>query len=257
MRVAIFSDIHGNSIALDAVLGDIRRQGGVDQYWVLGDLVAIGFDPLGVLQRLTRLHDAHFVMGNTDAYVVRGVRPGPSIADAQENPDLVSDLLEIDRNFTWTLGAVAAAGWFGWLSELPIEARFNLPDGTRALCVHASPGREDGTGFRPPMGVSEMEELVPEASADLIFVGHTHVDLDTHARGARVLNPNSVSNPFAPDLRAGYLLLQADRSGYQLERKHVEYDREAVVAAVERAHHPAADLIIGHMHGERQPAWER
>ena len=41
MRVALLSDIHGNSIALDAVLADIEHAGGVDEYWALGDLVAL------------------------------------------------------------------------------------------------------------------------------------------------------------------------------------------------------------------------
>ena len=34
MRLAILSDIHGNPLALDAVLADIARQGEVDEYWV-------------------------------------------------------------------------------------------------------------------------------------------------------------------------------------------------------------------------------
>ena len=45
MRLALLSDVHGNPIALDAVLKDIAAQGGADRYWVLGDLVAIGYDP--------------------------------------------------------------------------------------------------------------------------------------------------------------------------------------------------------------------
>jgi predicted phosphodiesterase len=40
MRLALISDIHGNPIALDAVLRDITAQGMVTGYWVLGDLVA-------------------------------------------------------------------------------------------------------------------------------------------------------------------------------------------------------------------------
>lgn len=38
MRVAVFSDVHGNPVALDAVLADIERQADVDGYVVLGDL---------------------------------------------------------------------------------------------------------------------------------------------------------------------------------------------------------------------------
>jgi hypothetical protein len=37
MRIALLSDIHGNPLALDAVLADIEAPGGVDMYWVLGD----------------------------------------------------------------------------------------------------------------------------------------------------------------------------------------------------------------------------
>ena len=48
------SDIHGNPIALDAVLADIEATGGVDEHWVLGDIVALGHDPVGVLERLAR-----------------------------------------------------------------------------------------------------------------------------------------------------------------------------------------------------------
>ena len=46
MRVAIFSDIHGNIIALDAVLEDIANSGPFDEHWILGDLVALGPCPV-------------------------------------------------------------------------------------------------------------------------------------------------------------------------------------------------------------------
>ena len=46
MRLAILSDIHGNPLALDAVLADIQSQGEVDAYWVLGDFAALGYDPV-------------------------------------------------------------------------------------------------------------------------------------------------------------------------------------------------------------------
>jgi predicted phosphodiesterase len=42
MRIALLSDIHGNPVALDAVLADIEAQGGVDTYWILGDFSAMG-----------------------------------------------------------------------------------------------------------------------------------------------------------------------------------------------------------------------
>ena len=58
MRIALLSDIHGNPLALDAVLADIEAQGGVDTYWLLGDFSSLGYDPVGVLERVTKLPHA-------------------------------------------------------------------------------------------------------------------------------------------------------------------------------------------------------
>jgi hypothetical protein len=60
MRIALLSNIHGNLGALDAVLTDIAALGGVDQTWILGDLVALGAQPVGVLERLAHLPSADF-----------------------------------------------------------------------------------------------------------------------------------------------------------------------------------------------------
>ena len=45
MKLGLLSDVHGNRIALEAVLADGGSQG-VDAWWALGDLVAIGPDPV-------------------------------------------------------------------------------------------------------------------------------------------------------------------------------------------------------------------
>ena len=52
----------------------------------------------------------------------------------------------------FTQGAVVAADRFEWLTHLPLEFRTTLPDGTRFLGVHASPGRDDGGGASPRPG---------------------------------------------------------------------------------------------------------
>jgi predicted phosphodiesterase len=39
MRCAVLADIHANLAALEAVLDDIEKKGGVDETWCLGDIV--------------------------------------------------------------------------------------------------------------------------------------------------------------------------------------------------------------------------
>lgn len=224
-RLAFLSDIHGNSIALDAVFNDIRAFGGVDHYCILGDLAAIGFDPIGVLERLSRLANATVIRGNTERYLLTGHVPGPTITDCEANPALWPVRVETAASFAWSQGAVAAAGWLPWLNYLPLEHRFWLPDGTHVLCVHASPGQDESIGLHPGTSEKKLEELFGKAQADLVFVGHTHWPMDVMLGRTRLINTGSVSNPFPPDLRASYVLVEADEAGYRLEHRRVEYDR--------------------------------
>lgn len=249
MRIALLSDIHGNSVALDAVLADIQAQGGVDVHWVLGDLVALGPDPVGVLERLTRLPDARLARGNTERYVLTGDRPPPTVAQVEEDTRLLPALVEIAGSFAWTLGALTSAGWLEWLKDLPLELEAVLPDGTRMLGVHASPGRDDGPGISPTMSEELIRSSLQGCEADLICVGHTHQALNKSIGGWHVVNLGSVSNPPAGEQRASYVMLQADEKGYRLAHRLVAYDHQAVIAALLRQRHPGAAFIVKQLGG--------
>ena len=257
MKIALLSDIHGNSIALDAVLQDIARQGGVDQYLILGDLAAIGFDPLGVLERVHSLPNLFIVRGNTDRYVVTGELPAPTLTDLQSNPALVTKFAEVNKSFAWTQGAIRSEDWFEWLELLPIEQRLTLPNGTCLLAAHASPGTDDGRGIRPDTSEQELQSMVNNVDADLVCVGHNHAAFEHCIGGVHVVNPGSVSNSFPPDLRASYAILNATESGYHFEYRRVDYDREAVVIQVQRLRHPAGTYITRFMRGENIAPWSK
>src|SRR6516162_9862487 len=110
MRLALFSDIHGNPLALDAVLADIQRHGEVDAYWVLGDFAALGYDPVTPLERITALPHADCTRGNTDRYVVTEDLPIPP-EKALQDSSLLPDVIDAARSFSWTRGYLSAAGW--------------------------------------------------------------------------------------------------------------------------------------------------
>jgi len=250
MRLAILSDIHGNPLALDAVLADIQSQGEVDAYWVLGDFAALGYDPVTPLEKVTALSHASFTRGNTDRYVVTEDLPVPP-EKALEDSALLPQVMEAVRSFSWTRGYVSAAGWLDWLTNLPLEVRLTLPDGTRLLGVHASPGRDDGPGIQPQHSDGKLEQRLSGCEADLVIVGHTHVPLDRRIGRIRVINLGSVSNPVTPGLQATYVLLDAGEHGYSVQLRRVDYDREAVIKAIKQSRHPTPSFLIGFMRGER------
>jgi predicted phosphodiesterase len=250
MRIAVLADIHGNDIALKAVLDDIEIKGGVDGYWILGDLVAIGHAPIKVLEMLQSLSNTHFVRGNTDRYVCTGDRPGPSKEEVIADPSLLDQYTEVEGDFSWTQGALTVSGWLGWLSHLPLEFRQRLPGGTTALCVHASPKRDGGSGIQKNMNLAEIEALLSDCQDDLICVGHTHQPFSMRVKDKRIINPGSVSNPVGPDVRACYAIIEADQNGYEVEFSRVAYNQQIVIETLERIKHPARRFITQHLRGK-------
>ena len=74
MRIAVFSDIHGNGLALEAVLADIQAKA-PDRLVCLGDAIQGGPQPAQVVRRLRELQ-CPVVMGNADAWLLTGEGTG-------------------------------------------------------------------------------------------------------------------------------------------------------------------------------------
>src|SRR5688500_3026289 len=87
MRIALITDLHGNQVALDAVLADVARVG-VDQVVCLGDVATLGPNPESVLATLRDL-GCPCIMGNHDEFMtnpetIRRYTDEPMIVDTIE-----------------------------------------------------------------------------------------------------------------------------------------------------------------------------
>lgn len=244
MRVAVCSDVHGNLAALDSVLAAAASVA-TDQIWILGDLVAHGPQPAATIQRLMALPNARFVRGNTDRYVLRGQAPPVVPSSPAERTGADHELLlEITQSLAWTRGAITAVGAYDWLAALPIEQRIVLPDGTGVLLVHAAPGCDDGSGAQESMTDRDLLEAgFGDCAAELVFVGHTHIPIDRTVAEVRVVNPGSVSLPATAERRAMWILLEADETGYSIQRRFAAYDVDAVLDALDREHYPSPEWL--------------
>lgn len=243
MRIAVFSDVHGNAVALEAVIKDARAAG-VEEFWIVGDLVASGPQPAESLRLLRSLPRLRAIRGNTDRYVLTGDLHGmiPPI-DQPSTPAEVDALVSASAALAWTRGCITASGHYDWLADLPIEQRFDLPDRTRVLLVHASPGRDDGPGLQPGAADRDLDAAGwSDCDADLVFVGHTHMVLERTIGRVRAINVGSISLPREPR-DATWALLDADEHRYRLQRRTTSYDHDAVLAALRAAHHPTSDWI--------------
>lgn len=243
MRIAAFSDIHGNLTALDAVLAAARQER-VDEMWIVGDLVALGPEPAETARLLRRLPRTHIVRGNTDRYVTTGDLPPVLRLQSGAHSGDLEPLLDTVAAHAWTRGCITATGSYQWLANLPLEIRLLLPDQTRVLLVHASPGTDDGAGITDEMSDSDLIGVgCSTADADLIVVGHTHRPLDRYLGSTRIINLGSVSLPATTETSAMWTLIDASNTGYTIERRTIDYDFEEVTQALINSNHPSADYL--------------
>ena len=216
MRLALLSDIHGNTWALEAVLEDVKRRR-PEGYVLLGDLVADGPDPLGTLALLCGLPNATYVQGNTDRY----------LGDLSRVVPPRSEMFDLVATWQWAVDLLGDEGR-RFLAALPSDARLETPAGW-VLATHGIPG--DDEGWIEPRHAAEMETL-DWRGARVLLLGHSHSPFVLHGGKGLAINPGSVGISPQTHWRASYALLDLFASG-QIAVQHVqvEWDVAAYVAA--------------------------
>ncbi len=157
MRIACFSDIHSNLLALKAVLQDIKSQH-IDRVYCLGDVVGYAPFPNEVIDVL-RHEKIPTIMGNYDQGTGLDLEDCGCAYRQPEEKQLG------DLSFQWTKQRVTAENK-RFLQSFPKEIRFETA-GKRFLLVHGSPRRINEYLFedRP---LSSFQHIARDAQADVI-----------------------------------------------------------------------------------------
>ncbi|MBL7063440.1 MAG: metallophosphoesterase family protein [Anaerolineae bacterium] len=235
-RFAVLSDVHGNLLALEAVLADVEAQGTPDTYWVLGDLIAFCPWPAETLARLRALPNAAFLMGNTDRYVVTGRRPVFPVRSPEDWAQMPFALAGRDANFRWIVERLSYAD-YKFLRNLPPRLEMDVPGYGHIVAVHATPA-DDETNIYPDTPDDEVRPHLASLDARLLLYGHTHRPVDRVVDSVRLVNAGSVGLPLDGDPRPAYALLDFEGDQCNVTIRRVEYDMEAVVVELERVEHP-------------------
>lgn len=217
MRLAVLSDVHGNAVALDAVLADIVTQS-VDATLCLGDHVSGPMDPAGVAERLMTL-DGPMIAGNHDRWVIELRQSGQGTVDRFA----AEQLSEVQHK---------------WLAALPATAVFN----NEIFLCHGTPASDEQNWidgwYTGRAAILPDEEWVTSAAEGIeypiMLCGHTHLARSVRLRdGRRIINPGAVGFQLvhgSPDAR--YAVIERRGGRWFTTLRVVEYDHEAAAAQV-------------------------
>ena len=223
-KIAVLSDIHGNTSAFEAVLADARAER-VDEYWLLGDILMPGTGRRRILDLLADLPITARVLGNWEDSLWRGLHRKLDLTKASHryllrqcqyileeiSPEEIEDLhnqpMQVHRRF----------------GNLTVGITHHLPDKNwgREL-IHT--GKQE-----------DFDRLVTNPHASIAVYGHIHQQLLRYGSdGQLILNPGSIGQPFfldaklRKDLRAQYMILEFDEAGLaDVDFRRVDYDVEA------------------------------
>jgi putative phosphoesterase len=220
MRIAIVSDVHGNLLALEAVLADLAEVR-PDVVVHGGDLALGGPHPAEVVDRIRELGWPG-VLGNTDA-VLAGEEAIPEPARGFVGPAAARsrDLLGPER--------------VAWLTGLPMEWR-----AAGVAVVHAVPG-DCWAIVMPDASDDLLRETYGPLGVPVAVYGHIHHPYVRRLDGLTVVNSGSVSLSLDGDVRASYAVVEDGR----VEHRRVAYDVERVAAALAEIGYPNAETFAG------------
>jgi predicted phosphodiesterase len=182
MRVALFSDIHGNTGGLKAVLEQIDRRGGADVFVAAGDLLGSG---PGAGETLDLLVDrgTRMIRGNWEEAIVDTERVVSKVA-----PESVAFLRESCR---WARERLTSEH-FELLRSLPLSLTLDLGTGKRLFVCHAMPDDPWAHVCAPGVPTDDLRQAFGSVDADVIAYGHFHQHFVQVLDGKLLVNVASV-----------------------------------------------------------------
>lgn len=209
MKIALLGDIHGNQLALQAVL-EAASVARVDRLLVTGDFVGYYFEPLQVLKLLSSWNFVA-VRGNHEEMMsrARSDKTYLSMLDSRYGSGIRVALEQLNKTQIDALCALPH----------PLELGIS---GCRILLCHGSPWNLDEYIY--PTADEEMLVKNFEKKYDLVVMGHTHYPLLRKIGNTTLVNPGSVGQSRDKKPGACWALFDTEDQSIELRRERYDWD---------------------------------
>ncbi|MGH2523966.1 MAG: metallophosphoesterase family protein [Anaerolineales bacterium] len=242
MRIAILSDVHGNCVALESVLADLRQHP-AEQLVCLGDAIQGGPQPAEVVSRLRELA-CPVVMGNADAWLLTGEETGHE----QIPPERLRKMNAVRE---WALAQLSAEDR-AFIARFWPTVTLALDAGRNLLCFHGSPTSYDDV-ILPNTPEEEFQRLLGAFASHVLTGGHTHLQQVRQIGDSFFFNPGSVGfayrhqqpdDSFRADPWAEYAVLTIADARVGLEFRRVPFDVAELIRVYRESGRPHGDEAV-------------
>lgn len=230
LRIAVIADIHGNDLALEAVLADIDHRG-ITEIVNLGDHLSGALNAARTADILMARSDITCIRGNHDRWLSEKPRDTMGSWDRRAHDELQPHHVE-------------------WLAQLPAT---HVVHREVFLC-HATPTTDTTywldeaaqDGSMRLSSIERIEALAKGCDYPVLLCGHTHLARAVRLRDGRLaVNPGSVGSPAYDDdepvphkVEAGspharYAVIEKAAAGWTASFHLVDYDHSAMALLAE------------------------
>lgn len=209
MRIALFSDIHANLPAFQAFLADLDNRK-VDAIYCLGDMIGYNIWPNEIISEIRRRGIATLA-GNHD----------------QKTKGYAYELVSAENR--------------GYLNSLPahIKLEYQLNNNHLNIVLAHGSTRSINEYVLKDTDESYVLEMMAEAKADVLCVGHSHLPYHRIIGDKHIINIGSIGKPKDGDPRGCYVLLNmAEVADITADFVRFDYDIEKAAKAVEQSNLP-------------------
>ena len=231
MRIAVFSDLHGNYQATKAILEDINKNN-YDEIICLGDIIGIGPKSKQCLELLLN-SGVTLLAGNHDLYYTKGL----------EIDDEITSENEINHHH-WVHECIKDIPKEKMDWPLSKEIDFN---GKKMIFQHYMLSKDTSIDPYPFETISiknikDIEEYCKNMNCDYMFIGHEHRAFEVHENNKHIICVGS--SGCVKTNKTFYTIIDTNNGNVLITKKEIEFDRDSFINDIKSFKYPNQEFIV-------------
>ncbi|MDU0206454.1 metallophosphoesterase family protein [Paenibacillus sp. MAH-36] len=244
--MAVFTDVHGNYAALQAVLKEDIERNEVEHIYCLGDMIAIGQETNQVLETLFSRNDISMVTGNHDESIlaiVEGKEHPVSHSHAKTHHEWIAS--RMDPVFVPKLKSLPRILEGTYVEKNLLMLHYHMEESKRA--VHISEDPFASVGKDPSL--EQISAFYLGSTAEIICFGHDHKRYYFATASKIYLNPGALGCYELPIAR--YAILEIIDSEVNVLFKEVPYNNKNFLLNFRSFGLPEGEFLLTVFHGNQ------